>query len=192
MTANEEKLTVPRPPGQLSKALTGIRGLDEVTFGGLPRGRTTLVCGTPGCGKTLLGMEFLVRGAIEYQEPGVCLSFEENLEELTANVASLGFDVRDLITRKLLAIDHIYLDRSLIEETGDYDLEALFVRLAMAVETVGAKRIFIDSVESLFAGLANESILRSELRRLFRWLKDKHLTAVVTGEGGGELIGDSR
>src|SRR5678815_1456565 len=108
MTANEEKLTVPRPPGQLSKALTGIRGLDEVTFGGLPRGRTTLVCGTPGCGKTLLGMEFLVRGAIEYQEPGVCLSFEENLEELIANVASLGFDVRDLITRKLLAIDHIY------------------------------------------------------------------------------------
>jgi len=188
MTANEEKLTPSMNTDQLPKALTGIRGLDEVTCGGLPTGRTTLVCGSPGCGKTLLGMEFLIRGAMEYGEPGVCLSFEESVAELSANVASLGFDVKDLIARKLLAIDYIYLDRSSMQETGDYDLEALFVRLALAVNTVGAKRIFIDSVESLFASLANESILRSELRRLFRWLKDNGLTAVVTGEGGGEWI----
>jgi len=166
------------------KCPTGIHGLDEITLGGVPRGRTTLVCGGAGCGKTLLGMEFLVRGATEFDEPGVCLSFEETAAELTANVASLGFDLPSLIKDKKLLIDHIYLERSLIEETGEYDLEALFVRLAHAVDSIGAKRVLLDSVEALFAGLENQSVLRSELRRLFRWLKDRNLTAIVTGERG--------
>jgi circadian clock protein KaiC len=171
-------------PAVLPKCPTGIHGLDEITLGGLPRGRTTLVCGGPGCGKTLLGMEFLVRGAMEFDQPGVCLSFEETAGELAANVASLGFDLAALIARNKLAIDHVYLERGLIEETGEYDLEALFVRLGHAVDSIGAKRVFLDSVEALFAGLDNESVLRSELRRLFRWLKERDLTAVVTGERG--------
>jgi circadian clock protein KaiC len=171
-------------PAGLPKCPTGIHGLDEITLGGLPRGRPTLVCGSAGCGKTLLGMEFLVRGAMEFGEPGVCLSFEETAEELASNVASLGFDLASLIARKKLVIDHVYLDRSVIEETGEYDLEALFVRLGHAVDSIGAKRVLLDSVEALFAGLDNESVLRSELRRLFRWLKEKNLTAVITGERG--------
>src|SRR5277367_5895340 len=168
----------------LPKCPTGIHGLDEITLGGLPRGRPTLVCGSAGCGKTLLGMEFLVRGASQFGEPGVCLSFEETAAELASNVASLGFDLASLVARKRLVIDHVYLDRSLTEETGEYDLEALFVRLGHAVDSIGAKRVLLDSVEALFAGLDNESVLRSELRRLFRWLKDRNLTAVVTGERG--------
>src|SRR5882724_1808660 len=171
-------------PIGLPKCPTGIHGLDEITLGGLPRGRPTLVCGAAGCGKTLLGVEFLVRGATHFDEPGVCLSFEESEDELTNNVASLGFDLADLVARRKLAIDHIYLERSLIEEAGDYDLEALFVRLGLAVDSIGAKRVLLDSVEALFAGLEDESVLRSELRRLFRWLKDRKLTAVVTGERG--------
>ena len=174
----------PPTPTLLPKCATGISGLDEVTYGGLPRGRTTLICGGPGCGKTLFGMEFLVRGATQFDEPGVCLSFEETAEELTANASSLGFDVNRLIARKKLAIDYIFLERSQIEETGDYDLEGLFLRLDLAVQSIGAKRVLIDSVESLLSGLSNESILRAELRRLFRWLKDRDLTAVVTGERG--------
>ena len=175
------------PPG-LPKCQTGIQGLDEITLGGLPRGRPTLVCGSAGCGKTLLGMEFLVRGAMEFGEPGVCFSFEETAEELASNVASLGFDLPSLVARKKLIIDHVYLDRSLIEETGEYDLEALYVRLGHAVDSIGAKRVLLDSVEALFAGLDNESVLRSELRRLFRWLKERNLTAVVTGERGQTTI----
>src|ERR1700733_13345295 len=168
----------------LSKCPTGIHGLDEITFGGLPQGRTTLICGSAGCGKTLLGMEFLVHGAMEFKEPGVCISFEETAEELASNVASLGFDVNALVAKKKLAIDYIYLERSLIEEAGDYDLEALFLRIGHAVDSIGAKRVLLDSVEALFAGLQNEGVLRSELRRLFRWLKDRGLTAIVTGERG--------
>ncbi|MCX6594792.1 MAG: circadian clock protein KaiC [Acidobacteria bacterium] len=174
--------------GGLPKCLTGIHGLDEITLGGLPRGRPTLVCGGAGCGKTLLGMEFLVRGATEFDEPGVCLSFEETADELASNVASLGFDLPDLIKRKKLAIDHIYLERSLIEETGEYDLEALFVRLGHAVDSIGAKRVLLDSVEALFAGLENQAVLRAELRRLFRWLKDRNLTTIVTGERGQNTL----
>jgi circadian clock protein KaiC len=170
--------------GGLLKCLTGIHGLDEITLGGLPRGRPTLVCGGAGCGKTLLGMEFLVRGATEFGEPGVCLSFEETADELADNVASLGFNLATLIKNKKLAIDHIYLDRSLIEETGEYDLEALFVRLGHAVDSIGAKRVLLDSVEALFAGLEDQLLLRAELRRLFRWLKERHLTTIVTGERG--------
>jgi circadian clock protein KaiC len=182
-TKTKTKKTEILPVG-LPKCPTGIHGLDEITLGGLPRGRPTLVCGSAGCGKTLLGMEFLVRGAMEFGEPGVCLSFEETGEELSSNVASLGFDLASLIKRKKLVIDHVYLDRSLMEETGEYDLEALFVRLGHAVDSIGAKRVLLDSVEALFAGLDNEAVLRSELRRLFRWLKERSLTAVVTGERG--------
>ncbi len=169
---------------QLPKCPTGIQGLDEITLGGLPRGRPTLVCGSAGCGKTLLGMEFLVRGATEFGEPGVCLSFEETAEELTVNVASLGFDLAALIEQKQLVIDHVYLERGLIEEAGEYDLEALFVRLGYAVDSIGAKRVLLDSVEALFAGLQNNETLRAELRRLFRWLKERNLTTIVTGERG--------
>ena len=171
-------------PNALPKCPTGIQGLDEITLGGLPRGRPTLVCGSAGCGKTLLGMEFLIRGATEFDEPGVCISFEETAEELASNVASLGFDVAALVAQHKLAIDHIHLERSLIEESGEYDLDGLFTRLGLAVDSIGAKRVLIDSVETLFASLANESVLRSELRRLFAWLKQRGLTAIVTGERG--------
>jgi circadian clock protein KaiC len=185
---NRKRAKTRNSPRGLPKCPTGIHGLDEITLGGLPRGRPTLVCGGAGCGKTLLGMEFLVRGAMEFNEPGVCLSFEETAEELTKNVASLGFDVNALVAQKKLAIDHVYIERSLIEEAGEYDLEALFVRLGHAVDSIGAKRVLLDSVEALFAGLENEAVLRSELRRLFRWLKDKNLTAVVTGERGQNTL----
>jgi circadian clock protein KaiC len=168
----------------LPKCPTGIQGLDEITLGGLPRGRPTLVCGSAGCGKTLLGMEFLIRGAMCFDEPGVCISFEESADELSSNVASLGFDVVALQAQNKLVIDHIHLERELIEESGEYDLEALFIRLGQAVDSIEAKRVLIDSVEALFAGLANESVLRSELRRLFGWLKIRGLTAVITGERG--------
>lgn len=192
----EGEMRSPRSKTPLTKTLsdaipkcpTGIQGLDEITLGGLPRGRPTLVCGGAGCGKTLLGMEFLVRGATEFDEPGVCLSFEETADELTSNVASLGFDLATLIKHKKLAIDHIYLERSLIEETGEYDLEALFVRLGHAVDSIGAKRVLLDSVEALFAGLENQAVLRAELRRLFRWLKERNLTTIVTGERGQNTL----
>jgi circadian clock protein KaiC len=169
---------------QLAKCPTGITGLDEITGGGLPRGRPTLVCGGAGCGKTLLSMEFVVRGAVTYGEPGVFMSFEETSEELAKNVASLGFDLADLEKQKLLALDFVYIERREIEETGEYDLEGLFIRLGHAIDSVGAKRVVLDTVEALFAGFPNELILRSELRRLFRWLKDKGVTTLITGEQG--------
>lgn len=169
---------------QLSKVASGIRGLDEITGGGLPRGRPTLVCGGAGCGKTLFAMEFLVRGASEYGEPGVFMAFEETEEDLAANVASLGFDLKRLVADEKIAIDFVRVERSEIEETGEYDLEGLFVRLAHAIDRVGAKRVVLDTIESLFAGLPNPLVLRSELRRLFRWLKDRGMTVVITGEKG--------
>lgn len=172
----------------LQKAPTGINGFDEVTSGGLPKGRTSLVCGSAGCGKTLFAMEFLVRGAIEQKEPGVFIAFEESAEDLAQNVASLGFDINDLIRKKKLAIDHVIIDRSEIEETGEYDLDGLFVRLGYAIDSVGAKRVVLDTVEALFASLQNEGILRAELRRLFRWLKDKGVTAVITAERGAGTL----
>jgi len=170
------------------KTATGIRGLDEITLGGLPSGRPTLLCGGAGSGKTLIGIEFLVRGATEYDEPGVCLSFEETTEELAANVASIGFDLNDLIARKKLSIDHIYTERSQIEEAGDYDLEGLFLRLSQAVDSIQAKRVMLDSIEAIFASFGKEAILRAELRRLFRWLKDRKLTAIVTAERGDRSL----
>jgi|SRR5579859_8124 len=169
---------------QLPKTPTGIQGLDEITGGGLPKGRPTLVCGGAGCGKTLLAMEFLVRGATQFHEPGVFMAFEETAKDLTENVASLGFDLKDLIAHKKLAVDYVYLERSEIEETGAYNLEGLFIRLNQAIEAIGAKRVVLDTIESLFSGLPNPLILRAELRRLFRWLKDKGVTAVITGERG--------
>ena len=175
-------------PKQLDKCPTGISGLDEITEGGLPRGRPTLVCGAAGCGKTLLAMEFIVRGITEFNEPGVFMSFEETTEELAKNVASLGFDVNDLVRRKKLAMDHVRIERSEIEETGEYDLEGLFVRLGSAIDAVGAKRVALDTIEALFAGLPNEAILRAELRRLFRWLKDKGVTAIITAEQGQNTL----
>jgi circadian clock protein KaiC len=173
---------------KLAKSPTGIQGLDEITGGGLPEGRTTLVCGGAGCGKTLLAMEFLVRGATRFNEPGVFMAFEETAKDLTQNVASLGFDLKDLVAHKKLVLDHVYIERSEIEETGEYDLEGLFIRLGQAIDAVRAKRVVLDTIESLFAGLPNPLILRAELRRLFRWLKAKGVTAVITGERGKESL----
>lgn len=172
----------------IAKCPTGIQGLDEITGGGLPRGRPTLVCGGAGCGKTLLATEFLVRGATQFAEPGVCMFFEETETELAQNVASLGFDLPDLVRRKLIVLDHVRIERSEIEETGEYDLEGLFVRLNYAIDSIGAKRVMLDTLEALFAGLPNEAVLRAELRRLFRWLKDKGVTAVITAERGREQL----
>ncbi|MCQ9373278.1 circadian clock protein KaiC [Methyloversatilis sp. XJ19-13] len=174
--------------GNLPKCPTGIVGLDEITGGGLPAGRPTLVCGSAGSGKTMLAVEFLVRGATQYGEPGVFMMFEENVAELTANVRSLGFDLEKLAAQKKLILDHVHIERSEIEETGEYDLEGLFIRLGHAVKSIGAKRVVLDTVEALFSGLPNHAILRAELRRLFRWLKDHGLTAVITGERGDQSL----
>jgi circadian clock protein KaiC len=169
---------------QLPKAPTGIEGLDEITEGGLPLGRPTLVCGSAGCGKTLLGIEFLVRGVLDYDEPGVLMTFEETAAELTANVASLGFDLGAMQADKKLRVDHVHIERSEIEETGEFDLEGLFIRLGYAIDSIGAKRVMLDTIEALFAGFPNEAVLRSEIRRLFRWLKDKGVTTIITAERG--------
>jgi len=168
----------------LLKCRTGIQGLDEITGGGLPRGRPTLISGSAGCGKTLLAMEFLVRGATQFNEPGVFMAFEETPEELTQNVASLGFRVADLVKSGKVNIDYVRVERSEIDETGDYDLEGLFVRLGHAIDSIGAKRVVLDTIETLFSGFSNMAVLRAELRRLFRWLKEKGVTAVITGERG--------
>lgn len=171
-------------PAGLPKAATGIRGLDEITGGGLPRGRPTLVCGGAGCGKTMLAAEFLVSGAVEQGEPGVFMMFEESADELIDNMRSIGFDLDALQHRHLLVLDHVHIERTEIEETGEYDLEGLFIRLGHAIDTIGAKRVVLDTVEALFSGLPNHAVLRAELRRLFRWLKDRGMTAVITGERG--------
>jgi circadian clock protein KaiC len=171
-------------PKTLRKSCTGIRGLDEITGGGLPAGRPTLVCGAAGCGKTLLAMEFLVRGATQYDEPGVFMAFEETGEELADNVASLDFDLKALVAGKKLLLDYVHVDRSEFEETGEYDLEGLFIRLGYAIDAIKAKRVVLDTIEGLFAGLPNQAIVRTELRRLFRWLKEKGVTVVMTGERG--------
>lgn len=168
----------------LPKTPTGIAGLDEITFGGLPKGRPTLICGGAGCGKTLFGIEFLVRGAQQFNEAGVCISFEESARDLVLNVASLGYDLEKLQRTRKLVIDQIRIDKNEIAETGEYDLEGLFVRLNLAIDSVRAKRVLLDTPEALFAGLSNVGILRSELRRLFGWLKEKGVTAIITGERG--------
>ena len=177
----------PSPAPVLQKCPTGIRGLDEITNGGIPRGRPTLICGGPGCGKTLFGIEFLIRGA-EQGEPGVFVAFEERPDELAQNVASLGFDLVRLQKQRKIFVESVAVERSEIDETGEYDLEALFLRLGDAIDSIGAKRIVLDTLETLFAGFSNEAILRAELRRLFRWLKDRGVTAVITAERGGGTL----
>ena len=171
-------------PTTLIKTKTGISGLDQVTNGGLPQGRPTLICGGPGCGKTLLSIEFIVNGAIHYNEPGVFMTFEEKVEELAANVSSLGFDLEKLQRTRKIRLDYVYIERSEIQETGEYDLDGVFIRLGHAIDSIGAKRVVLDTIENLFAGLQNEGILRAELRRLFHWLKEKGVTAVITAEKG--------
>ncbi|MGA7128126.1 MAG: circadian clock protein KaiC [Chthoniobacterales bacterium] len=172
----------------LKKAPTGIHGFDDVTDGGLPAGRPTLVCGSAGCGKSLFGLEFLFRGATQYGEPGVLMTFEERAEDIAKNVASLGFDTDALIGEKKLIIDFVKIDRGEIEEHGEYDLEGLFIRLAHSIAAIGAKRVVLDTIEALFAGLSDQAVLRSELRRLFGWLKERGMTTVITGErAGGQL-----
>src|SRR5579871_1664581 len=180
--------TTPVIEKTLPKVRTGVQGLDEITAGGLPRGRPTLVCGSAGSGKTLLAMEFLVRGATEFGEPGVFMAFEETAAELAQNVRSLGFDLGELVKEKKLALDYVRVERSEIDETGEYDLEGLFVRLNHAIDSIGAKRVVLDTIESLFSAFSNDAILRAELRRLFGWLKTRGVTAIITGErGDGQL-----
>jgi circadian clock protein KaiC len=186
MKTNGSKST--SPTARLPRCPTGIQGLDEITGGGLPRGRPTLVCGGAGCGKTLLAAEFLVRGAVQFGEPGVFMAFEETEAELKANVASLGFDLAGLVRRKKIMLDYVHIEPSEVQESGEYDLEGLFVRLNHAIDSIGARRVVLDTLEALFASLPNEAILRAELRRLFRWLKDKGVTAVITAERGREQL----
>lgn len=170
------------------KTPTGISGLDEVTNGGFPKGRPTLVCGSAGCGKTLFGVQFLVKGITEHNEPGVFMSFEESSKDLALNVKSLGFDLEKMVAEKKLRIDHVQIERSEIEETGEYDLEGLFIRLNHAIDSIGAKRVVLDTIESLFSGIKNTAILRAEIRRLFRWLKEKGVTVIITGERGEKTL----
>jgi circadian clock protein KaiC len=175
-----------RPP--LLKSPTGIAGFDALTFGGLPAGRPSLICGAAGSGKTLFAVTFLVNGATQFDEPGVFMSFEERAEDLAANVASLGYDLDGLAAQGKIAIDFVRVERGEIEEAGQYDLDGLFIRLAHAVQAIGAKRVVLDTIEVLFAGLSDQAVLRSEIRRLFGWIKDQGLTALITGErGDGQL-----
>jgi circadian clock protein KaiC len=173
---------------EIQKAPTGISGLDDITHGGLPQGRPTLVSGGPGSGKTLLGVSFLVNGAQQFAEPGVLMTFEENAQELARDVRSLGYDLESLVAQKRLIVDYIHVDRSEIEETGEYDLEGLFVRLEHAIRQIGAKRVMLDTIETLFGGLSDTGVLRAELRRLFRWLRDREITTVVTAERGEQVF----
>jgi len=185
MARREVKVTTRQ---EIRKSPTGIVGLDQITGGGLPQGRPTLVCGSAGFGKTMLAMEFLVRGATEFNEPGVFMSFEETDKELSENVASMGFDLPALCARKKLFMDHVRVERSEIEESGEYDLDGLFIRLQCAIAAVGAKRVVLDTIEALFSGFADDYVLRAELRRLFRWLKEKGVTAVITAETGNGTL----
>ena len=182
------EVLVPPGPTMLPKAPTGISGFDDVTLGGLPAGRPSLICGAAGCGKTLFAVTFLVNGATRFNEPGVFMSFEERAGDLAANVSSLGYDLDGLVAEGRLAIDHVRVERSEIEESGEYDLEGLFVRLGFAVDQIGAKRVVLDTIETLFSGFTDQAILRSEIRRLFGWIKERGLTAIITGERGeGQL-----
>lgn len=173
----QEKSIFPKTP-------SGIDGLDEITEGGFPKGRPILICGSAGCGKTLFALQFLVNGIKDYDEPGVFMSFEESSNDLSQNVKSLGFDLEQLKADKKLRVDYVYIERSEIEETGEYDLEGLFIRLNHAIDSIGAKRVVLDTLESLFSGMENLALLRSEIRRLFHWLKEKGVTAIITGERG--------
>ncbi|MCX6692439.1 MAG: circadian clock protein KaiC [Methanoregula sp.] len=184
----KNKIAVIAGTAEFEKVPSGIKGFDDITGGGLPKGRPSLVSGGPGCGKTLFAMEFIARGITDYGEPGVFVAFEEKIDDLKKNFKSMGFDLDDLVRQKKLVLDHITIDRSEFEETGEYDLEGLFIRLGGMIDEIGAKRVAIDTLEALFSGFTNEAILRSELRRLFLWLKDRGVTAVITGERGDRTI----
>jgi len=181
MMKREQSESLPKMP-------TGIAGLDEITFGGLPRGRPTLICGSAGCGKTLFGIQFLERGISKYNEPGVLISFEESKKDIALNVQSLGINTEELIASNKLRVDYVRVDRSEIEETGEYDLEGLFIRIGHAIDSIGAKRLVLDTIEALFGGIKNTAILRAEIRRLFQWIRDKGITAIVTGERGENTL----
>ena len=172
----------PAPEVELQKCLTGIKGFDEITEGGIPRDRITLLCGGTGTGKTLLGVDFLINGASRYNEPGVFMSFEETEDELYKDVASLTFNLRALVAQKKILIDYVLLERKDVQEEGEFNLEGIFVRLELAIDAIKARRVVLDSIESLFAGVSDAGILRLEIKRLFRWLKDKKVTALITGE----------
>jgi circadian clock protein KaiC len=176
------------PFPRLPKAPTGITGFDEITQGGVPRGRPTLVCGSAGAGKSLFAVEFLVRGATQYGEPAVLMTFEETVDDIKKNVASLGFDVTDLTAKKKVLIDHVQVNRNDIDENGEYDLEGLFIRLGHAIDIIRARRVVLDTIETLFSGFANQGILRSEVRRLFGWLKERGMTAIIIGERGEDQL----
>lgn len=184
MSKDKKKNKINNHPSILPKTLTGILGLDEITAGGIPTGRPTLIAGEAGCGKTLMSLEFIVKGALKYKEPGIFVAFEEKAEELAMNVASLGFDLNQLQKDNLIRLDHVHIEKSEIEETGEYDLDGLFIRLGYAIDSIGAKRVVLDTIENLFSGLSNQTILRAELRRLFHWLKEKGVTAIITAEKG--------
>ncbi len=184
MSASKKQKKVNNNIPALLKTPTGISGLDEITGGGLPKGRPTLVAGDAGCGKTLMSLEFIVKGALNYNEPGVFMAFEEQTEELATNVASLGFDLDQLQKNKMIRLDHVHIEKSEIEETGEYDLDGLFIRLGYAIDSIKAKRVVLDTIENLFSGLNNQAVLRAELRRLFHWLKEKGVTAIITAERG--------
>ncbi|MBC7607004.1 MAG: KaiC 1, partial [Burkholderiales bacterium] len=179
MHKTPSKKSTPNKP--LKKCPTGIKGFDEITEGGLPKNRTTLVSGGAGSGKTLLGLDFLINGAIKFKESGVFMSFEETEEELYTDVASLNLDLQGLVSKKKIIVEHVFLERKDVQET-DFNLEGLFVRLEHAIDSIGAKRVVLDSIESIFAGITDVGILRLEIKRLFRWLKNKQVTAIVTGE----------
>jgi circadian clock protein KaiC len=170
-------------PNQIPKCPTGIKGFDQITEGGLPKNRTTLISGSAGSGKTLWGIDFLINGALHYNEPGIFMSFEETEDELYKDVASLNLDLRGLVTQRKILLEYVLLERRDIQET-DFNLEGLLIRLEQAIDSIGAKRVVLDSIESLFAGLTDAGILRLEIKRLFRWLKGKHVTAIITGEPG--------
>ncbi|MBV9436221.1 MAG: AAA family ATPase, partial [Acidobacteria bacterium] len=171
-------------PARVEKSPTGTAGLDEITHGGIPKGRNTLLCGGAGSAKTLFAMKYLLCGAMQYGEPGLCVSFEESADELAENMASLGYDIPALVKKKMLSIDHVQVARHEFEETGEYDLSGLFVRMEHAIRSIGAKRVALDTIEVLFSGLPNEAIVRAELRRLFRWLKSQGVTTMITAETG--------
>ena len=188
MRPKQQKAAIVSSPATLGKSPSGIKGLDEITGGGLPTGRPTLICGAAGCGKTLMAAEFVVRGAAQYNEPGAIILFEETAEELTANMRSIGYDLDAMQSQGQLALDFIRVDPAELVETGSYDLEGLFIRIGHAIDSVGAKRVALDTIETLFSDIANHAILRAELRRLFRWLKDRGVTAVITGERGEKAL----
>ena len=184
MATNSKKTTAPSSQAPLQKCPTGIKGFDEITEGGLPKNRITLISGGPGSGKTLLGVDFLVNGVLQYKERGVFMSFEETEAELYQDVASLNLDLSGLVLKNDIRFEHVLLMRYDIHEKGEFNLEGLFIRLELAIDSIGAKRVVLDSIESLFAGITDSGILRLEIKRLFRWLKQKQVTAVITGEQG--------